>query len=81
MLAVVYLIFNEGYGGDGGLAGEAVRLGGALADSARADFLRRLGRPVEARAAYQRAFELTESAPERRFLARRFAELGCAEQA
>lgn len=49
--------------------------------SARADFLRRLGRPDEARAAYQRAIELTDSTPERRFLARRLAELGCAEQA
>ncbi len=32
VLAVVYLIFNEGYGGRGDLAGEAIRLGGALAD-------------------------------------------------
>jgi RNA polymerase sigma-70 factor, ECF subfamily len=31
-LAVVYLIFNEGYGGRGELAGEAVRLGRALAE-------------------------------------------------
>jgi RNA polymerase sigma-70 factor, ECF subfamily len=31
VLAVVYLIFNEGYGGRGELAGEAVRLGRALA--------------------------------------------------
>jgi RNA polymerase sigma-70 factor (ECF subfamily) len=43
--------------------------------SARADFLRRLDRRDEARAAYQRALELTESPPERRFLARRLAEL------
>jgi RNA polymerase sigma-70 factor (ECF subfamily) len=31
VLAVVYLIFNEGYGGRGDLADEAIRLGGALA--------------------------------------------------
>jgi RNA polymerase sigma-70 factor (ECF subfamily) len=32
VLAVVYLIFNEGYGGEGELAGEAIRLGQALAE-------------------------------------------------
>jgi len=32
VLAVVYLIFNEGYGGRGQLAAEAVRLGRALAE-------------------------------------------------
>ena len=32
MLAVVYLIFNEGYGGRGDLAVEAIRLGRALAE-------------------------------------------------
>ena len=32
VLAVVYLIFNEGYGGRGDLAAEALRLGGALAE-------------------------------------------------
>ncbi len=32
VLAVVYLIFNEGYGGRGDLAGEAIRLGRALAE-------------------------------------------------
>ena len=32
VLAVVYLIFNEGYGGRGGLAAEAIRLGRALAE-------------------------------------------------
>jgi RNA polymerase sigma-70 factor (ECF subfamily) len=32
VLAVVYLIFNEGYGGRGALAGEALRLGRALAE-------------------------------------------------
>jgi RNA polymerase sigma-70 factor (ECF subfamily) len=32
VLAAVYLIFNEGYGGRGDLAGEAIRLGRALAE-------------------------------------------------
>jgi RNA polymerase sigma-70 factor (ECF subfamily) len=32
VLAVVYLVFNEGYGGRGDLAAEALRLGGALAE-------------------------------------------------
>jgi RNA polymerase sigma-70 factor, ECF subfamily len=32
VLAVVYLIFNEGYGGRADLAAEAIRLGGALAE-------------------------------------------------
>jgi RNA polymerase sigma-70 factor (ECF subfamily) len=32
VLAVVYLIFNEGYGGRGDLAAEAIRLGHALAE-------------------------------------------------
>ncbi|HEV3323275.1 MAG TPA: sigma-70 family RNA polymerase sigma factor [Solirubrobacteraceae bacterium] len=41
----------------------------------RADFLRRLQRPAEARAEYERALELAHSEPERRFLARRLAEL------
>ena len=32
VLTVVYLIFNEGYGGHGGLADEAIRLGRAVAE-------------------------------------------------
>jgi RNA polymerase sigma-70 factor, ECF subfamily len=43
--------------------------------AARADLLRRLGRSAEARAAYERALDLAHSEPERRFLARRVAEL------
>ena len=46
-----------------------------LAHAARADLYRRLGRTAEARAAYQRALSLTQQEPERRFLARRLAEL------
>jgi RNA polymerase sigma-70 factor (ECF subfamily) len=43
--------------------------------STRADLLRRLGRDDEARAAYQRAVELTQPGPEQRFLERRLSEL------
>jgi RNA polymerase sigma-70 factor (ECF subfamily) len=43
--------------------------------AARGAFLRRLGRRDEARMAYERALELVHSEPERRFLARRLAEL------
>jgi RNA polymerase sigma-70 factor, ECF subfamily len=41
----------------------------------RAELLRRLDRPDEARVAYDRALELVRSEPERRFLERRLAEL------
>jgi RNA polymerase sigma-70 factor, ECF subfamily len=44
--------------------------------STRADLLRRLGRDDEARTAYSRALELTETEPDRRFLERRLTELG-----
>jgi RNA polymerase sigma-70 factor (ECF subfamily) len=43
--------------------------------STRAELLRRLGRDDDARVAYRRALELARSLPERRFLARRIAEL------
>jgi RNA polymerase sigma-70 factor (ECF subfamily) len=43
--------------------------------STRADFLRRLGRNAEARVAYARALELTQTDPERRFLEGRILEL------
>ena len=46
-----------------------------LTHSARADLLRRLGRNGEAAAAYRRALELTQQAPERRFLEKRLSEL------
>jgi RNA polymerase sigma-70 factor, ECF subfamily len=46
-----------------------------LAHAARADLLRRLGRPADARAAYRRALELARQQPERRFLERRLREL------
>jgi RNA polymerase sigma-70 factor (ECF subfamily) len=46
-----------------------------LAHAARADLCRRLGRTGDARASYERALALTRQEPERRFLARRLAEL------
>jgi RNA polymerase sigma-70 factor, ECF subfamily len=46
-----------------------------LAHAARADLLRRLGRTDAARKAYARALELACQEPERRFLAKRLAEL------
>ena len=46
-----------------------------LAHAARADLCRRLGRTSESRAAYERALALAQQEPERRFLARRLAEL------
>ncbi|MDN5941133.1 MAG: RNA polymerase sigma factor [Nitrospira sp.] len=46
-----------------------------LAHAARADLCRRLGRTKEARTSYQRALNLTQQEPERRFLKKRLAEL------
>ncbi|WIV55844.1 RNA polymerase sigma factor [Amycolatopsis nalaikhensis] len=46
-----------------------------LRHAARADLLRRLGRPAEAAAAYRRALELAEAPADRRFLTRRLHEL------
>jgi RNA polymerase sigma-70 factor (ECF subfamily) len=43
--------------------------------STRADFLRRLGRSEEAWVKYERALELAQTEPERRFLRRRVAEV------
>ncbi len=59
---------------------DAILAGGDLADyrlahAARADLCRRLGRPAEARAAYERALALTRQEPEQRFIARRLREL------
>jgi RNA polymerase sigma-70 factor (ECF subfamily) len=42
--------------------------------STRADLLRRLGRSDEARTEYERALDLADSEPERRFLQRRISE-------
>ena len=46
-----------------------------LAHAARADLCRRLGLADDARASYQRALQLTQLEPERRFLERRLAAL------
>jgi RNA polymerase sigma-70 factor (ECF subfamily) len=59
---------------------DALLARGELADyrfahAARAELCRRLERTAEARAAYERALQLTQQGPERRFLERRLAEL------
>lgn len=46
-----------------------------FAHSARAELCRRLGKIAEARASYQRALDLTEQEPERRFLEQRLRAL------
>jgi RNA polymerase sigma-70 factor, ECF subfamily len=46
-----------------------------LAHATRADFLRRLGRPEQARRAYERALLLARQEPERRFLIQRLSQL------
>jgi RNA polymerase sigma-70 factor, ECF subfamily len=46
-----------------------------LAHAARADLCRRLGRAAEARLSYQKALELSQQEPERRYLKRRLAEV------
>ncbi len=73
------------HGLDSGLARiDGIAATGVLDDypylhAARADLLRRLGRFVDARAAYERALGLTANAAERRFLRRRLAEVGAAD--
>ena len=49
--------------------------GYAYLHAARADLLRRLGRPGEAAGSYRIALALTDNAPERRFLEKRLAEV------
>lgn len=49
-----------------------------LLHATRADFLRRMGRSVEAAASYRRALERATNESERRFLARRLTELHAA---
>lgn len=46
-----------------------------LGHAAKADFLRRLGRPEEARQAYETALSLCQQGPEQAFLRKRLAEL------
>jgi RNA polymerase sigma factor (sigma-70 family) len=57
------------------LADEPQLAGYSYLAAARADFLRRLGRTAQARAAYSEALHLTENQVERDFLERRLAEL------
>jgi len=47
----------------------------SLAHSARADMYRKLGRTAEARSSYEKALELTQQEPERRFLLERIRQL------
>jgi RNA polymerase sigma factor (sigma-70 family) len=58
------------------LAGEPQLAGYGYLPAARADFLRRLGRVDEARAAYAEALSLTGNAVERDFLTTRLRQLG-----
>jgi RNA polymerase sigma-70 factor, ECF subfamily len=58
-----------------GILGRGELVDYRLAHAARADLCRRLGRTSEARASYERALALARQEPERRFLARRLAEL------
>ena len=46
-----------------------------LAHSARAELCRRLGRTAEARASFQKAFEVAQLEPEKRVLEKRLQEL------
>jgi RNA polymerase sigma-70 factor (ECF subfamily) len=46
-----------------------------LAHSARADMYRRLGKTIEARAAYEKALALTQQEPERQFLQERIRQM------
>lgn len=57
------------------LLGRGELTGYHLAHAARADLLRRLGHRDEARTAYQRALQLTQQEPERRFLTKRLSQL------
>jgi RNA polymerase sigma-70 factor (ECF subfamily) len=57
------------------LLGRGDLAGYHLAHAAQADLLRRLGRRDESRAAYERALELAQQEPERRFLKERLSQL------
>jgi RNA polymerase sigma-70 factor (ECF subfamily) len=63
------LVLLDGIEASGALAGYH------LLPAARADLLRRLGRTAEATDAYRKALALARLEPERRFLAKRLAEL------
>lgn len=61
------------------LSGDRTLAGYHLLPAARAELLRRLGRRAEAAAAYRDALALVTNEPERRFLARRLAEVTAAQ--
>lgn len=61
------------------LAGHKAILSYHLYHAARADLLRRDGRLDDARQAYQRALDLAQQEPERRFLEKRLRELAAGE--
>jgi RNA polymerase sigma-70 factor (ECF subfamily) len=68
------------HGPEAGLAAidaldESALSGYYLLPAARADLLRRAGRPADAAVAYRRALALVGTSPERRFLERRLAEV------
>ena len=58
-----------------GILGRGELDGYHLAHAVKADLSRRLGDVAEARASYERALDLAEQEPERRFLARKLADL------
>jgi RNA polymerase sigma factor (sigma-70 family) len=58
------------------LAGEPQLAGYGYLPAARADFLRRLGRDADARAAYREALLLTQNAVERDYLSERLRQVG-----
>jgi RNA polymerase sigma-70 factor (ECF subfamily) len=58
-----------------GILGNGELDGYHLAHAVKADLSRRLGDVAEARASYERALDLAEQEPERRFLARKLADL------
>ncbi len=66
----------EGLAALDALSAEPQLAGYGYLPAARADFLRRLGRPEEARQAYEEALLLTENRVERDFLAGRLSALG-----
>lgn len=66
---------TAGLGEIDGLLGRGELRDYHLAHAARADMLRRLGRREEAVSAYERALDLAQQEPERRFLAKRLAQL------
>jgi RNA polymerase sigma-70 factor, ECF subfamily len=75
-VAVAVAVAEVGAPGRASALVDALDLGGyRYLPSTRGELLRRLGRFDVAREAFERALRLAASEPERRFLARRLAEL------